>query len=156
MAEELVWSRKFIVFPDENAFPEGDQRLIHAAREASMMAYAPYSNFRVGAALLMADGTVVTGANQENAAYPQGSCAEKVAFYKAATSGSRQDIIKVAIVAEKNGVFEPATPCGGCRQVMLETEAVQGRNIELIMWVEPEKWIKTKSIKSLLPFSFRL
>jgi cytidine deaminase len=156
MAEEFVWSQKYLIYKKEEDFPEEDKKLIEAAKEATQMAYAPYSGFRVGAALLLEDGSIITGANQENAAYPECSCAEKVAFFKAATTGTKQKVVKAAVVAEKDGEWVAATPCGGCRQVMLETEAVQGENIVLIMMADADQWVKTQSIKSLLPFSFRL
>lgn len=155
MAEEYVWSQKFLIYKKEEDFPEEDKKLIEAAKGATQMAYAPYSGFRVGAALLLKDGSIITGANQENAAYPESSCAEKVAFFKAATTGNKQMVVKAAVVAEKDGKWKAVSPCGGCRQVMLETEAVQGENIALIMMADTDQWVKTKSIKSLLPFSFR-
>lgn len=156
MAEEVELSQKYLSFQAINDFPEDEQMLINAAINASEMSYAPYSNFHVGAAILLADGSIIKGANQENASYPEGSCAERVAFFKAATTGEKQKAVKAAVVALKDGKLVPATPCGGCRQVMLESEAIQNEPIELIMMAEAGKWIKTKNIKSLLPFSFNL
>lgn len=156
MAEEIVLSQGYLQYKGINNFPEEEKLLIENAIEASKMAYAPYSNFHVGAVVLLEDNTIVAGANQENAAFPSGSCAERVAFGKAATTGKKQKILIAAVVALKDGKIVPASPCGGCRQLMLETEAIQGEPIQLIMMTDEGQWIKTKNIKSLLPFSFKL
>ena len=96
--------------------------LVHKAKEATQHAYAPYSKFQVGAAVLLEDGTVITGANQENASYPLCMCAERVALYAAVSQHPDQKIMKVAVVAHKKNHKElsHATCCGACRQVMLE------------------------------------
>lgn len=130
--------------------------LAHKAKDASAHAYAPYSKFQVGAAVLLDDGNIVTGTNQENAAYPSGMCAERVALYAAAAQHPEKIITKVAVVARRKGAKElvPATSCGPCRQVMLEFEIRQGKSIEVIMQAEDHKWVKAASAQSLLPFSF--
>lgn len=130
--------------------------LVHKAKEATHLAYAPYSKFEVGAAVLLEDETVVVGANQENASYPLCMCAERVAFYAAASQHPGKLIKKVAVVAHKKNHKEltSATPCGACRQVMLEYEQKQGTPIELIMFAPDNKWAKSNSIDSLLPISF--
>ena len=156
MAEEIVLSQGFLKYNSMDDFPEEERNLLTHAIESSKMAYAPYSNFHVGAVVLLDDKTIVAGANQENAAFPSGSCAERVAFGKAATTGKKQKILLAAVVALKNGQIVPASPCGGCRQLMLEAEAIQKDPIQLIMMTEEGEWIKTKNIKSLLPFSFKL
>jgi len=132
--------------------------LVHKAKEATQHAYAPYSKFQVGAALILEDGTVITGANQENASYPLCMCAERVALYTAASQHPDQKIVKLAVVAHKKNHKElaHATCCGACRQVMLEFEQRQKKNFEIIMLGSDEKWIKTKSASSLMPFSFIL
>lgn len=155
MAEELEWSQKYFLFEAIEDFPEDEQKLIKAAIDASKMSYAPYSKFHVGAAVVLADGTIIKGANQENASYPEGSCAERVAFFKAATTGEKQIIKKAAVIAMKDGKLAAATPCGGCRQVMLETEEVQNEPVEFIMMAGEGRWVKINNIKSLLPFSFK-
>jgi cytidine deaminase len=130
--------------------------LAHKAKDAASHAYAPYSRFQVGAAVLLEDGTVVTGTNQENAAYPSGMCAERVALFAAMALHPETVITKIAIVAKRKGGKEltPATSCGACRQVMLEFEIRQNKPFEVIMQNEDHKWVKALSARSLLPFSF--
>ncbi|MGC1244287.1 MAG: cytidine deaminase [Chryseosolibacter sp.] len=128
----------------------------HKAKDAANHAYAPYSKFHVGAAVLLESGTIVTGTNQENAAYPSGMCAERVALFSAMAQHPEAVISKIAIVAKRKGGKEltPATPCGACRQVMLEFEMRQEKPFEVIMQNEDHKWVKASSARSLLPFSF--
>lgn len=130
--------------------------LAHKAKDAASHAYAPYSRFQVGAAVLLEDGTIVTGTNQENAAYPSGMCAERVALFTAMSLHPETVITKIAIVAKRKGGKEltPATSCGACRQVMLEFEIRQDKPFEVIMQNEDHKWVKAPSARSLLPFSF--
>ena len=130
--------------------------LIHKAKEATAHSYSPYSRFCVGSALVLEDDTVVTGANQENAAYPLCMCAERVALYAAAAQFPGKRIKKLAVVAHKKNHKEliPAASCGACRQVMLEFEQRQNTPIEVIMLGPGEKWIKCPSALSLLPFGF--
>ena len=130
--------------------------LAHKAKDAALHAYAPYSKFHVGAAVLLDDGAIVTGTNQENAAYPSGMCAERVAVYSALAQHPEGTITKIAVVARRKGAKElfPATPCGPCRQVMLEIEIKQDKPIEVIMQSQEHKWVKASSAASLLPFSF--
>lgn len=130
--------------------------LAHKARDAAGHAYAPYSKFQVGAAVLLEDGTIVTGTNQENAAYPSGMCAERVALYAAIAQHPEALISKIAVVARRKGSKDllPATPCGPCRQVMVEFEMRQQKSFEVIMQGQQRQWIKALSAQSLLPFSF--
>jgi cytidine deaminase len=132
--------------------------LVHKAKEATEHSYSPYSKFRVGAALILEDGTVVTGSNQENASYPLCMCAERVALYAAAVQHPGKTIMKLAVVAHKKNQKElsPATCCGACRAVLAEFELRQKKSFELIMLGENEKWIKCSSAASLLPFNFNL
>ncbi|HEU5145917.1 MAG TPA: cytidine deaminase [Chryseosolibacter sp.] len=130
--------------------------LVHKAKDALNHAYAPYSRFQVGAAVLLEDGSVITGTNQENAAYPSGMCAERVALFTTVSQHPDQPIVKLAVVARRKGTKEliPATACGSCRQVMLEMETRQGKPFEVIMQGQDHKWIKAISAESLLPFGF--
>jgi cytidine deaminase len=142
-----------------NNFDDLDQEskyLAHKAKEAANHAHAPYSKFTVGAALILEDGTVVTGANYENAAYPSGMCAERVALYAAAAQHPDKRIMKIAVVAKRKGAKElvPATSCGPCRQVMLEFETNQKSPMEVVMQGDEHVWIKAPSAASLLPFCF--
>lgn len=130
--------------------------LVHKAKEAAHHAYAPYSKFHVGAALILSDGTLVTGSNQENASYPLCMCAERVALYTVAATHGDKKIVKMAVVAHRKGHKEllPASSCGACRQVMLEFEHRQQSPIQVIMLGADHQWIKCASSESLLPFSF--
>src|SRR5688500_14077501 len=128
----------------------------HKAKDAANHAYAPYSRFQVGAAVLLEDGTVVTGTNQENAAYPSGMCAERVALYSAISQHPDAKISKIAVVAKRKGGKElvPATSCGPCRQVMVEFEIRQNKHFEVLMLNQEHQWVKASSATSLLPFCF--
>jgi cytidine deaminase len=130
--------------------------LVHKAKDAANHAYAPYSKFMVGTAVLLEDGTIITGSNQENAAYPSGMCAERVALFAIASQHPESKIIKMAVIAKRKGGKEllPATSCGPCRQVMLEFEQRQNKVIEIIMQSQEHQWIKAPSAESLLPFCF--
>ncbi len=130
--------------------------LIHKAKEAAGNAHAGYSKFCVGAALMLEDGTVITGANYENASYPLSMCAERVALYAAAAQHPDKRITKLVVVARKKGGKDllPATSCGGCRQVMLEFESNQKKNFEVVMQTNDHKWIKFPSAQALLPYAF--
>jgi cytidine deaminase len=142
-----------------SAFDDLDQEskyLVHKAKEATLTSYAPYSKFHVGAALILDDGTVVTGSNQENAAYPLCMCAERVALYAMTSLYSDKRIMKMAIVAHKKNHKEltPAASCGSCRQVMAEFEDRQKKPFEVVMMIAEDKWIKCPSAASLLPYGF--
>jgi cytidine deaminase len=130
--------------------------LTHKATDATQHAYAPYSKFLVGAAVMLEDGSIVTGTNQENAAYPSGMCAERVALFAVAALHPEKKITKMAVVARRKGAKEltPATSCGPCRQVMLEFEHRQDKSFEVVMQTQDHQWLKAKSAESLLPFSF--
>lgn len=130
--------------------------LIHKAKEATNHAYAPYSKFHVGAAVILEDGTVVSGSNQENASYPLCMCAERVALYAASAIHPGKKILKMAVVAHKKNHKElvPATSCGACRQVMLEYEDRQKKPLKVVMLVAPDQWVECASAKALMPLSF--
>ncbi len=128
-----------------------------AARAATAHAYAPYSGFWVGAALLLADGTLFAGSNQENAAYPSGLCAERTALFGlSAARPGHPAIVGMAVAARPaNGLFGPALPCGACRQVMLEAESRQLRAIPLLLPSRQGTILRFASVADLLPFHFR-
>lgn len=130
--------------------------VVHKAKEATAFAYAPYSKFLVGAALILEDGSVIHGANQENASYPLSCCAERVALYNWASVAHAKPIMKLAVVAHKKNHKElsAASCCGGCRQVILEFEQRQKKNIEVIMMTDEGKWIKFPSALAMLPQAF--
>lgn len=146
----------FTILKSADDLDEESQWLIERAKEALPYAYAPYSNFRVATAVLLTDGTVVTGANQENAAYPSGMCAERVALFAAASQHPGKKIKKLLVLARLSNepVLAPATSCGPCRQVMLEFEHRQLQPFEVIMQNQEHHWVKASSAESLLPFCF--
>ncbi len=132
-----------------------EQKLIQAARKAAEDAYAPYSGFHVGAAVLLENGEVLSGNNQENAAYPDGLCAERVALFAANASFPDQAIRSLAIAARLKGDFldQPVHPCGSCRQALLESENRFGQPIRILMYGKESIHIAA-SVRDLLPLSF--
>ena len=135
---------------------EKERHLIEEAKRASKASYSPYSNFKVGAALLLENGTIIHGSNQENASYPAGLCAERVAFFHAGATYPDVNIQMVAVVARRASEenFKAVAPCGSCRQVMLEYEIKQNSPIKVIIQSLDNRWIKIKTTKVLLPFCF--
>lgn len=135
---------------------EADRSLLDAACEATHRSYAPYSHFSVGAAALLADGTVVTGSNQENAAYPSGICAERTTLFYANSRYPDQPVVTLAIAARnERGKFldEPIPPCGACRQVMLETESRHRHPMRILLFGKKGIY-ELQGVTSLLPLSF--
>ena len=132
-----------------------DRKLAQAAIEATKLSYAPYSNFNVGAAVLLEDGEVIQGSNQENAAYPSGICAERTALFYAGASRPDKAVVKIAIAAGQNGVLcsSPVTPCGACRQVMAQYQLKGGHPIEILL-IGTERIWKFAKVEDLLPFTF--
>lgn len=146
----------FEVYKSAQDLPAQDLELLKTAQKAVKAAYAPYSNFYVGAALLLENGKVVIGNNQENAAYPSGLCAERVAVYQAGAKYPGVSIKTIAITckAKKQPVNEPVSPCGACRQAIAEYESRYEKPIRIIMSGESGKVIVASSIESLLPLVF--
>lgn len=144
------------VYEGIDELPEMDRKLMKEAIKATDNSYSPYSKFKVGAALLMEDNSIITGNNQENAAYPSGMCAERVAIWKAGSSFPNKKVKKIAIAAVSlnKKVDKPVGPCGACRQTLLEYEINQEEPIEVFFMGEVGKVVKATSISSLLPFSF--
>ena len=132
-----------------------DQQLVLEAIDAMRNSHSPYSEFRVGAALRLEDGTVLKGSNQENAAYPAGLCAERTTLYSYGITDAESPIDTLVVLARKNNGEEFATssPCGGCRQVMLEFQARQSKPFRVIFW-HTDKFIIVDGIKELLPYAF--
>lgn len=144
------------VFESMSELPASVSLLMEKAIEVKKTAYAPYSKFRVGAAILLENGTVITGNNQENAAYPSGICAERVAIWKAASDFPNQKIKQIAISASSSSQItkEPVAPCGACRQTLSEYELKQTDKIEVYFMGEIGQVIKTNSVLDLLPIAF--
>ncbi len=134
---------------------EVEKSLIDAAKEATSNAYAPYSNFHVGAALLLENGEIVTGNNQENAAYPSGLCAERTAVFYANAKYPDQKIEAIAVAAFYNGQFtdDLISPCGSCRQVLLEVESRYNSPVKILLYKKGEVYM-ADSMSSLMPLSF--
>lgn len=132
-----------------------DRELIFAARESAINAYAPYSKFRVGAAVRLESGTIVRGSNVENAAFPSGICAERNAFSTSISNHSNDKPVSIAIAAMTEDVLteEPVPPCGNCRQVIAEEESRTGNQIRIILSGK-NKTVVIESISSLLPLQF--
>ncbi|MDO7852273.1 cytidine deaminase [Hymenobacter convexus] len=133
-----------------------EQATWQAARDATDQAYAPYSGFHVGAALLLADGTIFKGTNQENAAYPSGLCAERTALFGlAASQPGHAPIVAMAVAARpSHGEFGAAFPCGACRQVMLEYESRQSQPIPLLLPSRNGTILRFSTLATLMPFNF--
>lgn len=142
-------------FTSASQMSERDQMLVAAALDAQKGSYSPYSQFQVGAVLLLADGTVVKGANQENAAYPSGLCAERTAMFAASANYPDVPMVALAIAGSDHGVLcnSPATPCGACRQVMAQYQRKYQRKIEVIL-VGKKKIMKFEKVEDILPFVF--
>ena len=144
------------VYANDEELSEQDLTLLQAARKACDKAYAPYSNFWVGAAVQLASGEVVTGSNQENAAYPSGMCAERSAIYWVGANYPNELIETIAVSAKHANASEfiAITPCGACRQALSEYENKQEKKIRVMLegpngqiWIVP-------SVESLLPLKF--
>jgi cytidine deaminase len=147
---------QYTILKNQNDLDAESRELMKKAKEALPNAYAPYSKFRVAAAILLTDGTVVTGTNQENAAYPSGMCAERVALFTVSSQHPGKAIKKLVVLARLDTQDElaPASSCGSCRQVMLEFEQRQSSPFEVIMQNQDRHWVKTTSAETLLPFCF--
>lgn len=153
---ELKIVSKFTVFESSEELSSNDKLLFSKAVQVRKNAYAPYSKFSVGASLLLENGLILTGSNQENAAYPSGICAERVAIWNAASQYPNIKIEKIFISAKSNlhKVDQPVSPCGACRQAISEYEVKQAANIEIFFTGETGKIIKSNSINDLLPLAF--
>lgn len=148
--------KKVKVFESRNELSKAISALVDMAEKAVEDAYAPYSNFYVGAAVLLEDGTVIKGSNFENASYPLCLCAERVALGSVHSQypGARVKSIAVTAKNPKQAVTEPVAPCGACRQVLFEYEQKQGSPLEVIMFGESGKVIVCESSEQLLPMAF--
>lgn len=135
-----------------------DRSLVDIAREAVKCSYAPYSCFNVGAAVRLVDGMIVIGSNQENAAYPSGMCAERVALFGAGTQCPDKAVEAIAIAARTSSgeLLTPISPCGACRQVMLETEMRFSLPMRIILFGVDCCYVIAGGAKELLPISFNV
>jgi len=140
---------------DFTELPLNYQKLIELAKEQTQSAYALHSHFQVGATVLLADGEIIGGNNQENLAYPSGLCAERVALFYANSQHPKTAVKAIAIAAFTNGTFteDPISPCGACRQVLLETETRFKQDIEILLYGKKEVFV-IKRVSDLLPLCF--
>lgn len=155
--QKLTLDSHFEKYENFDELPAADRHLMEAARAASLDAYAPYSHFHVGAAVLLENGTIIKGNNQENAAYPSGLCAERVALFAGGAQHPGVKIRAIAIAAYPEGrkISSVAiSPCGDCRQVMAEYELRYNQKIRLIMEGGNNTFIVSDSVSQLLPFLF--
>lgn len=153
MKEENINLKIKVYHFDE--LPAADQTLINMAKDATQRSYSPYSKFQVGAAARLSDGTIVTGSNQENVAYPLGQCAERTTLFYANSQYPTLAIDTLAIAAYTDNQFtsSPITPCGGCRQVMLETENRYKQPMRILLYGTKEVY-EINSASFFLPLSF--
>ena len=154
--KEISINTSFTVYQSVAELPQDVQSLMEQAVEIRKKAYAPYSKFRVGAALLLDNEKVVLGSNQENAAYPSGLCAERVAIFQSGAIYPEAKIVKMAISAasDTNKTTTPIPPCGACRQSISEYEFKQDYPIEIYFMGESGEVYLSKSISNLLPLTF--
>lgn len=145
----------YIEYESLDQLDADDRKTADAAVEAISLSYAPYSRFNVGAAVMFEDGEIVKGANQENAAYPSGLCAERTALFYASASRPDKAMKILAIAAGQEGKLcdSPATPCGACRQVMAQYQTKSGRPMAVIL-IGARKILKFEKVDDLLPLIF--
>ena len=154
--KEVKIVSKLYVFDTLEETPKDIQGLMQNAIEARDKAYAPYSRFHVGTALLLDNGEIISGSNQENASYPSGLCAERTAIFYAGAKYPKAKIVKMAITAasQNQKTSAPIPPCGACRQSIAEYETKQDQAIEIYFMGEVGKVMKSNSLANLLPFGF--
>lgn len=152
MNNEIILS--YEIFETAQKLPRSISNLLKKAEEARDNAYAPYSKFSVGCALLLDNGEIITGNNQENAAYPSGLCAERVAIFSAFANYPNAVVEALVITTSSKNPSAAVSPCGACRQVLIEYENKQRKEMSIFFQGANESFIKTKSAKDLLPFAF--
>lgn len=153
---EKIFQFNYTLLDSWKSLSDEHLALVEKAYESMERAYAPYSKFKVGAAAKLSNGTVVSGNNQENIAYPSGLCAERVALFYAGANFPNEEVDVIVIVAR--GELMPdkqlLSPCGSCRQVMLETENRQSKPMKVILVNQDERTMIINSVQHLLPFGF--
>lgn len=154
--KEIKLESTLIVHDSLSSFEKKTQELILAARKASKSAYAPYSQFFVGAAVLLDDGQIIEGNNQENAVYPLGLCAERVALFSAHSRfpDAKVEAISITIDYDRIETEQAAFPCGSCRQSISEFENIFEKPIRIYILGKDDKVLEMDSVKQLLPFAF--
>ena len=144
------------VFDDTDSFSSLEKELINRAVKAQESAYAKYSNFRIGSAVLLANGKIISGSNQENAVFPLGLCAERVALFSAGSTYPDVPVVALALSAEKKLREDevPVFPCGSCRNVLIEQENKFGNKIKLFITGSNGKIYVVDTVEDILPFAF--
>lgn len=153
----ITYDTVFYSFEELSQLPVEMIDVMNRAIEARENAYAPYSQFQVGAAVLLDDGTIVKGSNQENAAYPSGLCAERTAIFSVGANYPNHKIKAICISASSmlKDTMEPIPPCGACRQSLLEYENKQNQVIPVYFMGKYGNVIESPSVRNLLPFIFK-
>ncbi|TXK45923.1 cytidine deaminase [Pontibacter qinzhouensis] len=156
MATALQITIQIDVLTGAHELSELEQQTMQMAEEAANDAYAPYSNFYVGAALLLENGSLFKGSNQENAAYPSGLCAERTALFAMSAHFPKQKVKLIAVAARRQHQLHylPVTPCGACRQVMSEYEFKQQEAIPVLLHGPDGTFYRCRSVQDLLPLQF--
>lgn len=154
--KEIKLTTTFFEYNSIEELTEADQKLMQAAIAIRKKAYAPYSKFRVGAAILLDDGTVVVGSNQENSAFPSGLCAERTAIFYAGATHPNAVMVSMAISASSDlkVTNAPIPPCGACRQAIMEYESKQEQPIRMLFMGAEGPVIESPSLVNILPFHF--
>lgn len=154
--KEITITTSFLEYQNIEELNSNEKEMMQLAIESRKNAYAPYSKFTVGCAILLDNGQIVQGSNQENAAYPSGLCAERVAIFYAGANYPNAKILKLFISAspEDRDLEQPIPPCGACRQSIAEYESKQELPIEIYFMGGIGKIYKSKSLKNILPFMF--
>ncbi|HZW63274.1 MAG TPA: cytidine deaminase [Flavobacteriaceae bacterium] len=154
--KEVKIEATLLVYDNVDELPQEVIALMDHAAKARKKAYSPYSKFSVGAAILLENGEIITGSNQENASYPSGLCAERTAIYYAHAQFPDSKMLKMAVIAGSKikQTLEPIPPCGACRQAIAEYEVKQNTPIEIYFMGETGKVVKSNSLANLLPLLF--
>lgn len=156
MGKKKTYSFSYHVYQSIDELRAADQKLVKSAIDATRNSYSPYSGFQVGAALLLENGQIITGTNQENTAFPSGLCAERTAMFAAGNQFPDVPYTALAVAAKsvKFPVTEPVQPCGACRQVMSQHEIKFNKSFRLLLYGESGEVWKIEKASALLPFSF--
>jgi cytidine deaminase len=152
---ETIQLKQDLLFCQLEELSNDEQQLVRKAMQATDNSYSPYSKFRVGAALRLADGTEIIGANQENAAFPVTLCAERTAIFAAQAQYPAQPIVALAVAARNENGFteDPVTPCGSCRQVILEIEQRYNQTVKIYLYGTRGVYV-INTVRDLLPLCF--
>lgn len=150
--EKKTYQFEYQKFNDLNELTEENKNLVDLSKKAAEKAYAPYSNFRVGAAILLENGEILTGSNQENASYPVGTCAERTLL--SYVHANFPDLKKIKMAVSVLDTAKDVSPCGMCRQAILEYETLQNQPIEILLHSNSGSVLSISSVSALLPLHF--